>query len=202
MFTGIIEAAGAVEALRAGAGGARLELADVPFAGELAVGESVAVNGCCLTVTAADRDGRAGFDLLGETLAVTNLGRLKPGSLVNLERAMRLGDRLSGHLVQGHVDATSEVIDFSPRGSDHRLELALPDGFGHLVIPRGSIAVDGISLTLAEVNAGTLLCWIIPHTAAVSNLRAIQPGDRVNLEFDMIGKYVARQARPPGGSPA
>jgi riboflavin synthase len=193
MFTGIIEATGEVAGMERTAGGGRLALAGVPFAAELGVGESVAVNGCCLTVTAAGPGGRVDFDLLAETLEVTNLGRLAPGALVNLERALRVGDRLSGHFVQGHVDATGEVLDFSPRGADHRYEVAIPAGFESLILSRGSVAIDGISLTVAEKTAASVVCWIIPHTAAVSNLRAICPGDRVNLEFDLIGKFVRNQ---------
>ena len=175
--------------------GGRLLLRGVSFSGELAVGESVAVNGCCLTVTQADPSedgGTVGFDLLAETLRVTNLGRLQPGSLVNLERALRAGDRLSGHYVQGHVDTVARVVDFSPHGPDHRFEVELPSAFRASVISRGSIALDGISLTVAEITPSSLVCWIIPHTAAVTNLRVRRPGDFVNVEYDVIGKYVAR----------
>jgi riboflavin synthase len=192
MFTGIIECAAEVAAVQATATGGRLVLCGVPFAAELDFGESVAVNGCCLTVTALEPGGRVSFDLLAETLRVTNLGTLDSGSLVNLERALRAGDRLSGHFVQGHVDTTAEVIDFSPHGQDHRLEVALPSVFQKNVIARGSIAIDGVSLTLAELNPSSLVCWIIPHTAAVTRLHATKPGHLVNLEFDMIGKFIAR----------
>jgi riboflavin synthase len=195
VFTGIIEIAAEVAAVEATATGGRMALRGVPFAGELAVGESVAVNGCCLTVTGAEpqRDGgTVRFDLLAETLRVTNLGRLGTGSLVNLERALRAGDRLSGHYVQGHVDTVVEVIDFSPCGQDHRFEVALPAAFSSHVIPRGSIALDGISLTVAEITPASVVCWIIPHTALVTNLRARRRGDLVNVEYDLIGKYVAR----------
>lgn len=195
MFTGIIETAAEVGAVEATATGGRFALRAVPFAGELALGESVAVNGCCLTVTGAEpqRDGgTVRFDLLAETLRVTNLGRLVPGSLVNLERALRAGDRLSGHYVQGHIDTVAEVIDYSPHGQDHRFEVALPAAFAAHVIPRGSIALDGISLTVAEITPASVVCWVIPHTAAVTNLRARRRGDLVNVEYDLIGKYVAR----------
>ena len=129
VFTGIVEAAAEVAALDPSSGGARLVLRHVPFAAGLTQGESVAVNGCCLTVTATepDRDGgTVEFDLLAETLRVTNLGRLSRGSRVNLERALRAGDRLSGHYVQGHIDTVAEVLDYSPHGQDHRLEITLP----------------------------------------------------------------------------
>lgn len=195
MFTGIIETSAEVAAVEATAAGGSLVLSGVPFAGQLALGESVAVNGCCLTVTAADptmAGGTVRFDLLAETLRVTNLGGLTPGALVNLERALRACDRLSGHYVQGHVDTVAEVLDFSPHGQDHRLEVELPAAYRRNVIPRGSIALDGISLTVAEITPASLVCWIIPHTAAVTNLHSRRPGDRLNVEYDLIGKYVAQ----------
>lgn len=202
VFTGIIESAAAVKQAESTPLGGRLLLCDVPFCGELTVGESVAVNGCCLTVTLADpsRDGgTVAFDLLAETLRVTNLGALHRGARVNLERALRAGDRFSGHYVQGHVDAVVRVIDFSLRGQDHRLEVELPPAYQAHVIPRGSIALDGISLTVAEITPASLVCWIIPHTAAVTNLADRQPGDAVNVEFDVIGKYVARWREATAG---
>ena len=193
MFTGIVECSAAVEALEATPTGGRLRLAGVPFAGDVALGESVAVNGCCLTVTAAEKeDGRLYFDLLGETLRVTNLGAQKSGSAVNLERALRVGDRLSGHYVQGHVDTVAEVLGFEEVGQDFRLEIALPAAFASMIIHRGSICVDGISLTVAELKEASFVCWIIPHTREVTNLRTRRAGDRVNLEFDVLAKYVQR----------
>jgi riboflavin synthase len=158
---------------------------------ELTLGESVAVNGCCLTV--ADYDMVAltvSFDLLMQTLRVTSLGDLQPGSLVNLERAMALGTRFGGHLVQGHVDATVGILDWRMTGQDHRLEVELPSEHRGLVIPKGSICLDGISLTAAEVTETSVVCWIIPHTYQVTNLHAKRAGDRLNVEFDMLGKYV------------
>lgn len=195
MFTGIIESAAEVAAVEATPTGGRLVLRGVPFTGQLALGESVAVNGCCLTVTDAEQDrdgGTVRFDLLAETLRVTTLGRLTPGALVNLERALRAGDRLSGHYVQGHIDTVAAVLDFSPQGQDHRLEVALLPEYQRHVIPRGSIAIDGISLTIAEITPHSVVCWIIPHTAAVTNLHTRRPGEALNIEYDLIGKYVAR----------
>jgi riboflavin synthase len=110
---------------------------------------------------------------------------------VNLERAMRPGDRFGGHFVQGHVDATLEVLDFRRAGSDHRLEVALPRGAGGFLIPKGSVCLDGISLTAAEVTKKSLVCWIIPHTLEVTSLKAVRAGDRMNVEWDMLGKYVS-----------
>ena len=192
MFTGLVERTGSVVAMEKTDGGARLEIAVGEMLPELRLGESVAVNGCCLTVAAKNaRRKSASFDLLAQTLRVTNLGELRPGSLVNLERAMRPGDRFGGHFVQGHVDATVEIVDFRPVGSDHRLEIALPRGADGFVIPKGSICLDGISLTAAEVTKKSVVCWIIPHTLAITSLKARRAGERMNVEWDMLGKYVS-----------
>mgnify|MGYP006152688077 CR=1 FL=1 len=150
MFTGLIEATGTVRSLELLGEQARLTVA-VPFASELADGESVAVNGCCLTVTESD-EATASFDVLKQTLDVTSLGELSEGRLVNLERAMLAGDRFGGHFVQGHVDATGEILDLSLHGQDHRLEISLPDDIQKLCIDKGSLAIDGISLTIAELK--------------------------------------------------
>lgn len=192
MFTGIVEARGEVVAREPVATGARLILR-VPFAAALAPGESVAVNGACLTATAIDpAAGTVAFDLLAETLRVTNLGDLAAGDAVNLERALAVGDRLSGHFVQGHVDCVSEILAWEPVGQDHRLEVALPPAMARYVIRKGSLCVDGISLTVADLAPDRLTLWIIPHTAAVTNLGAARPGKRVNLEFDLLAKYLER----------
>lgn len=194
MFTGIIECVAETCHVEATPQGGRFALREVSFASELQLGESVAVNGCCLTVTRVDENGVVWFDLLAETLRVTNLRRLVPGSRVNLERALRVGDRMSGHYVQGHVDTTVQIFDYSPHGQDHRLEIALPQAFERYVIPRGSIAIDGISLTVAELLETSLVCWIIPTTAQCTNLSTRRAGDLVNVEYDVIGKYAARWA--------
>jgi riboflavin synthase len=190
MFTGIIEACGEVKTVEAVAAGVRLTLA-IPFAGELGIGESVAVNGCCLTVTAIDGVAVV-FDLLAETCRVTNLGALKEGSLVNLERALRADDRMSGHFVQGHVDCTSAILELESVGQDHRLRVSLPERFSRYLIHKGSICVDGMSLTAAEVDDDSFTIWLIPHTMAVTNLKTRQAGQGVNLEFDMLAKYVEK----------
>jgi len=196
MFTGIVESTGAVESLRLSPQGGRLVLHQVAFADELVLGESVAVNGCCLTVTAKDAVAQtACFDLLMQTLKVTSLGDLQTGSLVNLERAMAMGARFGGHFVQGHVDATVKILDWSEHGQDHRLEVEIPAQQRGLIIPKGSICLDGISLTAAEVTESTVVCWIIPHTFQLTNLRTKKPGDRLNVEFDMLGKYVRELMR-------
>jgi riboflavin synthase len=192
MFTGLIEATGEVVALEERGDSARLTLqAPSSLVAALTDGESVAVNGCCLTVTEKEPEaGTLGFDLLAQTLRVTGLGELKPGSLVNLERAMQVGDRFGGHFVQGHVDATGVIIDWSVHGQDHRLEIEVPEEGRGLLIPKGSICIDGISLTAAEVTESSVVCWIIPHTLKMTNLEQRERGQQVNLEFDMLGKYV------------
>ena len=194
MFTGLVESTGTVLSLEPRGDSARLTLDVGALAEELALGESVAVNGCCLTVTNIKATSCA-FDLLMQTLRVTSLGDLKPGSSVNLERAMRLGDRFGGHFVQGHVDATVSIMDYSLEGQDHRLTVEFPANQRGLVIPKGSICLDGISLTAAEVGNESLTCWIIPHTHRVTHLHTKQVGDRLNVEFDMLGKHVRELMR-------
>ena len=191
MFTGLIEAVGTVNALEPrGDEAARLVL-DAPFARELALGESVAVNGCCLTVTG--KEGAISFDLLMETLNRTSLGDLKAGSRVNLERALRADGRFGGHFVQGHVDTTAEVLAAERKGEDLNLEIAIPRGGARYFIEKGSIAVNGISLTVASLGEDRFGLWIIPHTLQETNIGDLKAGDRVNLEYDMLAKYAARQ---------
>lgn len=190
MFTGLVEALGEVLDLNPRGDGARLTVR-VPFAGEVQIGDSIAVNGCCLTAT-DPADGTISFDLLNETLKRTNLGALKSGSVVNLERALAAGARLGGHFVQGHIDGTAEVLSFASEGADWRLEIALaPEAVGY-VVEKGSIAIDGISLTVAEIKPTSVVCWIIPHTREVTNLGHRLTGQRVNLEYDLLAKYVER----------
>ena len=191
MFTGLIEAVGTVSVLEArGNDAARLVL-DLPYAGELSLGESVAVNGCCLTVTG--KEGVISFDLLMETLNRTSLGDLKAGYRVNLERALRADGRFGGHFVQGHVDTTATVVAAEPKGSDRNLVIAIPQGGARYFIEKGSIAVNGVSLTVASLEEESFGLWIIPHTLQETNLGDLKPGDRVNLEYDMLAKYAERQ---------
>jgi len=193
MFTGIVEATGKVEALKKNElGGFGLEIA-APFSQKLASGASLAVNGCCLTVTEIVQS-RLQFDLLGETLRRTNLGDLRPGDLVNLERPMAADGRFDGHLVQGHIDTTAAVLTLEEKGSDRRIEIELPSSFQQYVVFKGSVAIDGISLTIAELHPSSFVLWIIPHTWEITNLHRLAPGALVNLEFDLIAKYVERQA--------
>lgn len=190
MFTGLVEATGKVLEIEPRDQQVRITL-ELPFASELEDGESVAVNGCCLTVTGHD-DRSAQFDVLQQTLNVTSLGELEKGGLVNLERAMLSGDRFGGHMVQGHVDASGEILDLSPHGGDYRLEIKIPDALMPLCIDKGSLAIDGISLTIAELKSNSAVFWIIPHTMEKTRLHAAQAGQRVNLEADVIAKHVAR----------
>ncbi len=191
MFTGLVVETGTLQTLTPRGESARLTLRAPSLAGSAAIGDSIAVNGCCLTVTHIEHDTLA-FDLLAETLRKTSLGDLSPGGKVNLEPALGAGAKMGGHFVQGHVDTTATLLDYSPHGADHRLEIELPPAFAQYVIYKGSIAIDGISLTVAEVGAKSFTCWIIPHTDQLTNLHTRKPGDRVNLEFDMLAKYVER----------
>lgn len=190
MFTGLVEATGRILAIEMRNTQARLRIS-IPFAAELTVGESVAVNGCCLTVTDL-MIGAADFDILAQTLHVTALGKLTANSIVNLERAVRVGDRLGGHFVQGHVDAVGEVLAIQVVGQDHRLEVALPPGIHRLCIDKGSLCVDGISLTIAELAEGSAVFWITPHTWMHTHLHQIPVGWATNLEADMLAKHVAK----------
>lgn len=190
MFTGLVEATGRVCSVEARGDQARLTV-DLPFAPELSDGESVAVNGCCLTAVTIDST-RVAFDVLTQTLRVTSLGDLAPGDPVNLERALRAGDRFGGHFVQGHVDGTGEIVRLEPRGQDHVLEVRLPSQIARLCIDKGSLAVDGISLTIAGLEDSLARFWIIPHTFERTNLSARRAGQRVNLEADLLAKHVAR----------
>ncbi|MEO0414078.1 MAG: riboflavin synthase [Verrucomicrobiota bacterium] len=190
MFTGIIEETGLVKELLPIDGGARFMI-ECSFVSEIELGESIAVNGACLTAVEMKADTVA-FDLLEETLRVTNLGDLVPGAKVNLERSLRVGDRLSGHFVQGHVDTVVKILDLSPQGQDYRYEVELPEAYKHLVVHKGSISLNGTSLTVADLNADSLTAWIIPHTYEVTHLHTLKAGDRVNVEYDMLAKHMAR----------
>jgi riboflavin synthase len=191
MFTGIVEATGRLIALTKNeTGGFRLEI-EALFSAELTRGASLAINGCCLTVTESVQSNLR-FDVLGETLHRTNLGDLRPGDLVNLERPMAANGRFDGHLVQGHIDTTAAILALEAKGADHRIEIELPSDFERYIVFKGSVAVDGISLTVAEVHPKSFALWIIPHTWQQTNLHQFAPGARVNLEFDLIAKYVER----------
>lgn len=204
MFTGLVEALGRVEHVRDENSGRRLGLAwpGLGAAGDpLATGESVAVNGCCLTVIGAEPGGdRFEVQAGPETLLRTNLGAKGAGDPVNLERALRAGDRLGGHFVQGHVDATAALRERRADGDWEFLAFDLDPAWSPLMVPKGSVAVDGVSLTLVGVEPGGFSVMLIPHTLAVTTLGSLRPGDRVNIEADMLAKHV--QKLLGGGGPA
>lgn len=189
MFTGLVEGLGVVRSLEEDGEQARLAV-EMDFVGELRLGESVAVNGCCLTVAELGED-FVYFDILAQTVRVTSLGRLVEGKRVNVERALRVGDRLGGHFVQGHVDGVGNVVSLRASGSDHVLEISLPDEVRRFCVAKGSLSVDGISLTIADLRESTAVFWITPHTYAHTNIGGFEEGDLVNLEADMLAKHVA-----------
>lgn len=197
MFTGLVREVGEVGWLRRTDQVLQLLIKARRTSARVRTGESVAVNGCCLTVT-AHRDKSVMFDLLEESVERTNLGDLKPGDPVNLERALRVDGRLGGHFVQGHVDCAAEVLSFTRQGSDARLEISLPPEFAHYAAFKGSIAVNGTSLTIAELLPASFVVWVIPHTMDNTNLGDLKEGDRVNLEFDVLAKYVERMLKARG----
>jgi riboflavin synthase len=191
MFTGLIEEVGRVMGICGTDRGTQLQIVAPRIAERIQVGDSVAVNGCCLTVV-AHRGEQLTFDLLRETLDRTNLRTLRQASRVNLERALATDGRLGGHFVQGHVDCTVRIVALAENGVDHRLEIELPTEFAQYVASKGSIAVNGISLTVAEVSQESFAVWVIPHTRTRTNLDTVRADDLVNLEFDLIAKYVER----------
>lgn len=195
MFTGLIEEVGTVVATVANDHGTTLEIAAPRVAREMQPGESIAVNGCCLTLTLR-RDDRLSFDLLEETIARTNLKELRQNSRLNLEPALRADGRLGGHFVQGHVDCVSRILAFDREGADFRLEIELPENARHYVVSKGSISVNGISLTVAEILSRSFAVWVIPYTRRHTNLDRATIGDLVNLEFDILAKYVERMIAP------
>jgi riboflavin synthase len=191
MFTGLIEEVGRVVSICTANTGTTLQISALRIARGLPIGASVAVNGCCLTVSARHR-GKLTFDLLQETLDRTNLEAVQAGSTVNLEPALAADGRIGGHFLQGHIDCVSTILRLEKTGADFRLEIELPKQFVQYVVPKGSIAVDGISLTIAEVRRTSFVVWIIPHTKKHTNLDRARPGQLVNLEFDILAKYVER----------
>ena len=191
MFTGLIEEVGRVMWIRMTDRGTQLQLTAPKLAPAVAVGDSVAVNGCCLTIS-AHRAEQLTFDLLEETLDRTNLKQLRRDSPVNLERALVAGAPLGGHFVQGHIDCAAKVISFERTGEDYRLEIDLPPDFAHYAAYKGSVAINGISLTIAELLDKSFAVWIIPHTKRHTNIDKIETGELVNVEFDILAKYVER----------
>lgn len=191
MFTGLVEGMGAVVRITPKGPDAVLSISSPWPVGELVMGESIAVGGACLTVT--DISGQVfGVDVSAESLSRTTMGQLRVGSKVNLERAMQLGERLGGHLVTGHVDCVGQMSGIRQHGGSTILEISIPPEHLKMVVEKGSITVDGISLTVNEVLAQGFSLNIIPHTLAATTLSLVKVGDSVNIETDLIGKYVAR----------
>lgn len=195
MFTGIVEGTARVREVRRGRRGARLRIdAGAALDGQsVGVGDSIAVNGVCLTVVDVEPEGFAA-DLSGETLARTTLGRLAPGAPVNLERPVPVAGRLGGHIVQGHVDGIGRVVALRDEAEERRLDIEVAPELARYLAEKGSVAVDGVSLTVAAVARSRFGVALIPHTCAVTTLGALEPGQEVNLEVDILAKYVERLA--------
>ncbi|HVU07684.1 MAG TPA: riboflavin synthase [Verrucomicrobiae bacterium] len=195
MFTGIIEETGTVEKITRGKKSIALTIRAKNAARGLKIGDSVSVNGCCLTTVKILARGKfklIQFDLLQESWRLTNLQFVQTGSLVNLERSLRANGELGGHFVTGHVDGLGEIIRWEKSGADHILEIAAPKEILRYISHKGSIAIDGISLTIAGVGKKNFHVWVIPHTFKVTALRERKVGDAVNLEADLLGKYVEK----------
>lgn len=196
MFTGLVEAVGELAERTATPAGYRLRIA-TPLAAELSLGDSLAVNGVCLTVVATSRDEMAA-DVGPETARVTTLGALPPASPLNLERPLRADGRFGGHFVQGHVDAIGRIEDLRPDADFHWLTVSFPAQLAALLVNKGSVAVDGISLTVASLHGDRFVVQVVPYTMEHTNLGRARVHDPVNLECDMVGKYVARAAELAG----
>ena len=199
MFTGLVETLGSVRRLEADGAGRQLVIAAPGLTAQLAIGESVAVNGACLTLIERDAD-TCRFQAGPETLRRTNLGELVPGDRVNLERALRVGDRLGGHLVQGHVDGLGRIAERYRQGDWETVWFSCPAELAAQMVPKGSVAVDGVSLTIVDANADRFSVALIPHTLAQTTLGFKQPGAAVNLETDLLAKYVWKCLRGGGVS--
>ena len=192
MFTGLVQSLAAVQQVVSEPPGVRLVVRDEAIASRARLGDSIAINGCCLTVVQIDGADMS-FEAGPETLQRTNLGRLKPGDRVNLESSLRMGDSLGGHLVAGHIDAVGRLERRDEVGSWCTMWFAVPDGLTRQMSSKGSVAIDGVSLTLVDVEANRFSVALIPHTLAATTLGALRVGDEVNLETDVLAKYVERQ---------
>lgn len=194
MFTGIVQEAGIVKAVAPRGKGWSLEVEAGAVAKEAKIGDSIAVNGCCLTVTEV-KGSRLTFDLLDETRAKTNLKTVQAGARVNLEGSLRADGKVGGHFVTGHIEATAKVTKWGRAGEDWELEAEVPAGMERYVIPKGCVALDGISLTIGKVEGRKFNVWIIPHTFEVTTLKDRKEGDELNLECDLLAKYVEKVSR-------
>jgi riboflavin synthase len=191
MFTGLVREVGRVASVAGGADGVRIDVEAPQTAAGAQVGDSISINGVCLTVVSV-ADGRFAFDAVPETLARSSLGRLEPGSRVNLEPALRAGEPLGGHYVQGHVDGVGTVRSVEAEGDGRRIWFDAPPELLRYVVEKGSIAIEGTSLTIADLDDEGFAVALIPHTLAETTLGALEPGDPVNLEADVLAKYVER----------
>lgn len=201
MFTGLVEEVGEVKEIKRSSKGALLTVKCRTVLEGTKVGDSISVNGVCLTVTEISGESLS-FFVSNETLKRSNLGELRQKQFANLERALRVGDRLGGHIVQGHVDTVTKVTGIKREGESFIFSFKLPKEYSHLIVEKGSIAIDGISLTVARLNPDSFSVAVIPHTYENTNLRWKKPGNTVNLEFDLIGKYVERMLRSAPGRDA
>ena len=192
MFTGLVETLGTINAVRSEGPGVRLLIHAPEIVADAAIGDSIAINGCCLTLVACE-EGVLAFEAGSETLSRTNLGQLIPGSRVNLERSLKVGDRLGGHFVTGHIDAVGTLAERREEGAWSFLWFRVPTALTRQMASKASVAVDGVSLTLVEVTADRFSVALIPHTLAATTLGNLQPGDSVNIETDLLAKYVERQ---------
>ncbi len=195
MFTGIIEETGVIETFVEGAESWRLVVLVHAVLVDAEIGDSISVNGCCLTIVAFSDD-RLEFDVLAESRRLTNLNKLGAGATVNLERAARFNGKMGGHFVTGHVDGLGTVRKIEKRDQDTFLEIEAPKGGGRYIVHKGSVAIDGISLTVAEIESDVFAVWLIPHTVKATNLHTKSVGDFVNLEFDQLGKYIEKLVAP------
>ena len=191
MFTGIVTDVGRVRAVRDTNRDRRFEIETAYDLATIEIGASVSHAGCCLTVVEKGDDWFA-VEVSGETLAVTTLGGWAPGRRVNLERSARVGDELGGHIVSGHVDGVGEVVEVTPEGGSHRVRVRVPEPLHRFIAPKGSITIEGVSLTVNDVEGDVFGVNLIPHTWDVTTLGQLKPGDRVNLEIDMLARYLAR----------
>lgn len=196
MFTGIVKELGKVRRISGLGGAYRLSVEAKDIAGGLSTGDSMAVNGACLTLTGKDKN-ILDFDVMGETYKRTNISKLKLGEVVNLESALRAGDPLGGHFVTGHIDCTGRIRQIRHAGDNYSILIAFPGKYKKLVVEKGSIALDGVSLTIGIVGNDSATVHIIPHTLKVTTLGFRRLGDEVNIEFDIIGKYILRFPRFP-----
>ena len=191
VFTGIVRELGRIEAVEGDDGGVRLRISAPGTAADTQIGDSVALNGVCLTVTAV-QEGVLAFDAVPETLRRTSLGSVRPGQRLNVEPAVRAGEPLGGHVVQGHVDTVGHVRGVAPEGEGVRMEIETPPELLRYCVEKGSIAVEGVSLTVAALGTDSIAVALIPHTLAATTLGSLCPGDAVNLEADILAKYVER----------